>query len=220
MKTVQATIEEIKKIYGQPVRVKDGIMFIKASDDDRQIPHAVRPLQTVDDSELSETVLLDFTVEYQYYGVECLMDNLDDILKDMRTENTTENRYKPFDLEKAKAGESVVTRDGQKVTILSTELRGDRPIVAIVHGSHTDKVRTYLKNGRDYAGGESYLDLVMQQKETTKWFNIYFETTEGKYITSDLFDTEGEAATMAELVENGNVVLRLVKRCVSVTFED
>lgn len=48
---------------------------------------------------------------------------------------------KPFDLEKAKAGAEVCTRDGRKVRIICTDAKGNYPIVALV-SSFNDKRET------------------------------------------------------------------------------
>ena len=49
-------------------------------------------------------------------------------------ETKENNKFKPFDLEQAKAGKPVCTRDGRKARIIcfDTKTLGDYPIIALV----------------------------------------------------------------------------------------
>lgn len=87
--------------------------------------------------------------------------------------------YRPFDLEKAKAGERIVTRDGHPARIISwdREHMTDH-IVALVEytedGETTEEVMTYTDQGRYYDdGNESCNDLFMAPTIVEKWVNVY-----------------------------------------------
>lgn len=94
---------------------------------------------------------------------------------------------KPFDLEKAKAGAPVCTRNGLKVKILRFDVKNPNyQIAALV----TDKngieyYESYTKDGRYYgAGYEDDRDLVMAPIKHKGWVNIYPDDNKStiKYI--------------------------------------
>lgn len=70
---------------------------------------------------------------------------------------------KPFDLEAAKAGEKVVTRDGRAVRIICFDVKDMWPIVALI--TETDgqeKIQGNLENGNIFQrGDEDLCDLFM-----------------------------------------------------------
>jgi hypothetical protein len=84
----------------------------------------------------------------------------------------TENKYKPFDLEKALAGAPVVTRDGRKVTEihLFKTRRGLNNVVYIADGEFV----TIAEDGKSASGAyESERDLFMAAQKVTKWLNVF-----------------------------------------------
>lgn len=95
-----------------------------------------------------------------------------------------------FNLEKALAGEPVVTRDGREVTEIhcfKTCTKGFT-VVAVIDGEkqgfHNDG--SYWGNGNDHR-----LDLFMKPKVVEGWFNVY---QEGDYIwTSSAHNSEERA---------------------------
>ena len=91
---------------------------------------------------------------------------------------------KPFDLEKAKAGAKVVTRDGLDVTILTFNRRdvAGRSIVALVHGTKQDQLLTLTKDGKFTSGQNSCLDLHMAPVKREGWVNIYPNDSTGVTI--------------------------------------
>ena len=74
----------------------------------------------------------------------------------------TETRLIPFDLEKALAGETVVTRDGREVSQVTLfDCSSKYPLVAVVDG----EVYGFAKTGGHYISGHpSSLDLFMKPK--------------------------------------------------------
>lgn len=70
-----------------------------------------------------------------------------------------------FNLERAKAGEKVVTGDGKDVTILCYNRKGDYPIVVLIHeeSAKKDEVGTYCPDGRYFSDRESDYDLFMAE---------------------------------------------------------
>ena len=91
---------------------------------------------------------------------------------------------KPFNLEKALAGDPVVTRDGQQVTeiIILNTLNSNQNVFAVIDR----KFYQFTKNGRysRYENMDYCLDLFMAPKIVKKsgWLNIYPEDKVGYYM--------------------------------------
>jgi hypothetical protein len=101
------------------------------------------------------------------------------------------NQMKPFDLEAAKAGKKVVTRDGKPVEILKWDMDGVYPIVACVNNSD---VYTFGENGSELFGIESEDDLFMAAETVELWVNVYYSIS-GYYFPSHYLCNTKEEAT-------------------------
>ena len=106
------------------------------------------------------------------------------------------DEYIEFDIELAKQGREVRTRQGQKVKILTFDAKSEKPIVALIQRlfNHNEEyVNTYYFNGKDYKRQEkSSDDLVIMREKPQKTFvgyaNLY---TNGQL--GEVFKTEKEA---------------------------
>ena len=100
---------------------------------------------------------------------------------------------KEFDLEAAKAGKPVCTRDGRKARIICFDAKGDPcPIIALVEENNIESAYRYDKNGQN-AYKKSELDLMMLPEKKEGWVNV-LEGTAGKvYVGNDIYRTEDEA---------------------------
>lgn len=79
---------------------------------------------------------------------------------------------KPFDLERASAGDPVVTREGRPVTQL-VKFDADCDICT-VYGVVVGRVESWSVDGRySVTGGESQYDIFMAPKKRTVWVNLY-----------------------------------------------
>jgi len=103
---------------------------------------------------------------------------------------------KKFDLEKALAGEPVVTRDGLEVNELvyfktTTE---DQSIFGVVNG----EVECWSDCGKynAYATG-SGMDLAMRPIAKTYWMNVYKGTLSGDILSGKVVLTEAEAVNFS-----------------------
>lgn len=97
---------------------------------------------------------------------------------------------KEFDLEKAKAGAKVCTRDGASVRIICFDRKGDFPIVALLsYGQKNEEVYHYDVSGRTryYIKNEGK-NLVMESTEKEGWINIY--NIGDKYRTSTVYSSK------------------------------
>lgn len=82
---------------------------------------------------------------------------------------------KPFDLEAAKAGKPVCTRDGRKARIIcfDTINKGNYPIIALLEDKGCEAIFYYNKDGKCNVGTE--LDLMMLSEKKEGWIIIHKE---------------------------------------------
>lgn len=102
-------------------------------------------------------------------------------------EDMEENKLnlKPFDIQKAREGKPVCTRDGRKVRIICFDRRINRPIIALIEGdNHEEALQSYFDNGRCCCDVTSGYDLMMLPEKKEGWVNVY---------KHNLYDTESEA---------------------------
>ena len=98
---------------------------------------------------------------------------------------------KPFDLEKAKAGHPVQTRDRRPARIIATDRKGDNPIVALI-GENEGIIQTYEPNGTAVYISTRDRDLFMAPVKRAGFINIY-KGPGGYQPSTYIFDTETEA---------------------------
>ena len=97
--------------------------------------------------------------------------------KHSNLESTGKN-LKPFNLEAAKAGKPVCTRDGRNVRIIcfDTKRRDKKSIIALVPNKDRPEFEdliAYPNNGNYYGGHENDGDLMMLPERKEGWVNIY-----------------------------------------------
>ena len=103
---------------------------------------------------------------------------------------------KPFDLEAARSGKPVCTRDGRKARIIcfDAKRKDEKNIIALVPSKDYpgfEDLITYPNNGNYYGGYENDGDLMMLPEHHEGWVNVYrdFNVVHAKNI----FDTREEA---------------------------
>lgn len=96
-------------------------------------------------------------------------------------ENMEEKKLnlKEFNLEAAKAGKPVCTRDGRKARIICFDAKCNKPIVALIYDCNKETVFQYLESGRFFVDQIDKYDLMMLPQKKEGWVNIYkdFEDT-------------------------------------------
>lgn len=101
---------------------------------------------------------------------------------------------KPFDLEKAKAGAPLCTREGFRARIVCFDADNDRfPIVALLKSDNGKEYpASFTKEGR-FSDGEvdSSNDLLMVGEKKEGWMNIYKRMDQ--VMNSSIYETKGEA---------------------------
>ena len=80
---------------------------------------------------------------------------------------------KEFNLEAAKAGKPVCTRDGRKARIICFDAKCNKPIVALIYDCNKETVLQYLENGRFFVDQIDKYDLMMLPQKKEGWVNIY-----------------------------------------------
>lgn len=116
---------------------------------------------------------------------------------------------KPFNLERALAGDKVVTRDGREVTFVGhfPKLTPGYRVAAIIAGDQI--IRQFGESGKyNMDGQEAITDLFMAPKTVKRWVNFY---AEGGVVD---FGTELLAKT------NGKYCAGLIAIAVPVEFEE
>lgn len=110
-------------------------------------------------------------------------------------------KMKPFDLEAAKAGKPVCTRDGRKARIISFDrkflFKGvSYPIIALVEDTakeetiygYNEKGKVIIENDTPYKD-----DLMMLPQKKEGWVRIYKSASNVYYLSSNIYKTEEEA---------------------------
>ena len=98
---------------------------------------------------------------------------------------------KPFDLQKAREGKPVCTRDGKPARIICWDKLGGLPIIALVmDGNNNEFVFYYNENGRTNDIIEKYYDLMMAPEKHEGWINVY---KGGKLDADYIYPTKADA---------------------------
>ena len=118
-------------------------------------------------------------------------DNLVEIEIKENKEDMEEKKLnlKPFDLEAARSGKPVCTRDGRKARIIcfDAKRKDEKNIIALVPSKDYpgfEDLISYPNNGNYYGGHENDGDLMMLPERKEGWVNVY------KYL---VYDTKDEA---------------------------
>ena len=105
---------------------------------------------------------------------------------------------KEFDINLAKQGKPVCTRDGRKARIICFDAKDERPIIGLVcnvadNGEECELIETFHKSGKHYEEVENgFTDLMMLNEKHEGWQNVY-RSIGGKYISQKIYDTKEEA---------------------------
>ena len=96
---------------------------------------------------------------------------------------------KPFDLQKAKQGTPVCTRDGRKARIICFDAKGDKPIIALVEMGTAETPNNYPIDGKAVSAKEASCDLMMLPEKKEGWVNVY----KGGLLDTKSYPTKKEA---------------------------
>lgn len=106
----------------------------------------------------------------------------------------------PFDLERAKAGDPVETRGGNKVRILCFDRKGNYPIVALIDDddSEAEEIESFTLEGTHALGCVTNFDLVMAPKVIVKYVIVYSDGSISSPI--DTYDEAHELIKFYDLM--------------------
>lgn len=104
---------------------------------------------------------------------------------------------KEFDIEAAKAGRLVCTRDGRKARIICFDANSPRPIIALINttdedGREFEMIENYYNSGQHYDGVDSHTDLMILTEKRLAWVNVY-RGGDGHLKVYNIYDTRGDA---------------------------
>lgn len=115
----------------------------------------------------------------------------------------------PFDIQKAREGKPVCTRDGRKARIICFDRKDNTPIVALIErDNHEEVLQCYFDNGRCCCDVTSDYDLMMLPEKKEGWVNIYNRYS--AELTSDgyFYFTKEEALSN---IENDGTYVKTIK---------
>lgn len=93
---------------------------------------------------------------------------------------------KPFNIQKAREGKPICTRDGRKARIICFDAKCNLPIIALITQPGGDESLVgYKSNGKLMYLNEPDCDLMMLPEKKEGWVNIYDDTP--------IYDTKEEA---------------------------
>ena len=111
-------------------------------------------------------------------------------------------QMKPFNLEAAKAGKSVCTRDGRNARIIAFDAKGEHPIIALVTDGVQESPYNYTKAGYYYDESvETMADLMMLSEKKEGWVNVY-KGIDGITFSKYPYQSKEEAIKSAGIMSN------------------
>ena len=106
---------------------------------------------------------------------------------------TNMKKMKPFNLEEAKAGKPVCTKDGRKARIICFDAKGDYPIIALIDNTTKETGLHYTLNGTVYVCTGSGYDLMMLPEKKEGWVNIVRGSNGSPHMGRGIFQSKEEA---------------------------
>lgn len=109
---------------------------------------------------------------------------------------------KPFDIQKAREGKPVCTRDGHKARIICFDFQSieNTPIVAAVQVTDKQEViANYYEDGRRFVDGINELDLMMLPEKKEGWVNVY-KGIDGVTLSQYPYTSKDEAIKESEIL--------------------
>lgn len=102
---------------------------------------------------------------------------------------------KEFDINLAKAGKPVCTRDGKKARIICFDVKGATyPIIALIEEGEDERFCSYMPNGRRYEDEEERKDdLMMLPEKKEGWVNVYYNRIDGTTFSKHPYPSKEEA---------------------------
>ena len=144
---------------------------------------------------------------YMYYN---FIDSTIEIEIKQTKEDMEEKKLnlKPFDIQKAREGKPVCTRDGAKARIICFDAKSDAPIIALITTDDgTEIAFDYLSDGTFFNNENPDNDLMMLPEKHEGWVNVYRDC-DGVNITKDdnIYSSREAAIASAQFIDRDNYV--------------
>lgn len=120
---------------------------------------------------------------------------------------------KPFNLEQAKAGAPVCTRDGQPARIVCYDLKWlkNYPILALIESPvGVESILSYALNGHHSLDSEAGIDLMMASVKREGWINLY-TCHSGATATDQCTLYRSETEARSQILKGNGVYVATVK---------
>ena len=120
---------------------------------------------------------------------------------------------KPFNLEEAKAGAPVCTRDGRPVRIVCYDCKGYKnyPILALIERPvGVESILSYALNGHHSLDSETGIDLMMASVKREGWVNLY-TCHSGATATDQCTLYQSEKEARSQILKGNGVYVATVK---------
>lgn len=114
---------------------------------------------------------------------------------------------KEFNLEDAKNGDPIITRDGHRARIITFDAKGDYPIVALIEYEGSESPASFDYQGRYLEDREGSLDLFIDKAARVGFVNIY--RNEVNITTGRVFDTFDSAKERGQLEKGYITTVRI-----------
>ena len=141
----------------------------------------------------------------------CWADDINISIEIKQTKEDMEEKklnLKPFDIQKAREGKPVCTRDGRKARIICFDAKcADRPIVTLVSRNDKEILLMYYRDGKLNDDKDSYADLMMLPEKKEGWINVYRDC-DGANITKDdnIYSSKEAAIASAQIIDGNSYV--------------
>ena len=188
------------KCYQKPIYTGN---FICWADD---INISIEIKQTKEDMEEKKQKLDKLVDDYMACRIQYA--EFDKGIKALYDKEESEPTLKEFDLEAAKAGKPVCTRDGAKARIICFDAKSDAPIIALITTDDgTEIAFDYLSDGTFFNSENPDNDLIMLPEKKEGWVNVYRDC-DGANITKDdnIYSSKDAAIGSAQVIDRDNYV--------------
>ena len=139
-------------------------------------------------------------------------------------ENMEENKLnlKPFDLEAARSGKPVCTRDGRNARIICFDYQNENPIIVLIQSEDGkgEDIYEFKQDGKVYNNGlETVYDLMMLPEKKEGWVNIY-KSDNGIYYTGAIFYEKNDALVNTAEIEITTGIPRDCIDTINISWEE
>lgn len=117
-----------------------------------------------------------------------------------------ETKMKPFDLEAAKAGAKVVTRNGRPVRIICFDRKDNqRPIIGLVSGEYGERMVAFTKSGYYYIDAETHCNDLFMAPEKHEGYVLVIRCKDGVVLGDYVYETYEDAEKSISNPDDGIV---------------